>query len=709
MIRFPGPGCIVEYMQGNRAQPAIVLDEQSGSLRLYTFARRETKMPLARLLPWFGPARPLPSTRQEMQELLEQAYARREVLAAEVDPLFLWDLARDEVVMASPRWFAELIWQKPDCDQVAAVGHVLLECKTHFKFTSSEFEIFSQDKVNARLHEAEISQARAELLSTGRSFISALWDAHQKSIQNQLPPSLPEIEQNTADRLENLLHLRLVDPEDHETSSLWRDLIKSLPDLPHLPLLLLQAWGKLPPHYNFALERIDYQASNEWFMPYQVEMEKIAAQGMGQDLDFFDKPFVSIDTQETKDLDDAFCLEKDEAGNFLLYLAIACPAFSWNFGGELDKAVLRRASSIYLPEGDLHMMPQPLGINGFSLNAGNERPVMLAQFKLSPAGEILDLTLELKRIKIAANLFYEDCEALFDPDFDAESYGAKNQPENTHLPLLNPAEAYEQMLQMALELGKILQDQRIAKGAVIIKRPEPKIILQPNKEQVQVALVFQKTAEQAQMLIGEFMVLLNASIAQKATEWNLPLIYRTQHVTLPKEYAGIWETPEDIARVVKALPPANIEDTPRPHAGLGLAAYSTISSPLRRYTDLFNQGQVLHFIKTGQPLFSQEQLSSILPLIAARSEVVNTVQKQRPRYWKLLYFKQQGDKKWYEGVIADENDLFVSVSLHNEQIQLRAKRSMFGDKIMPGQLCQVRIGKVFPLSNEIQLVAVEEY
>ena len=147
---------------------------------------------------------------------------------------------------------------------------------------------------------------------------------------------------------------------------------------------------------------------------------------------------------------------------------------------------------------------------------------------------------------------------------------------------------------------------------------------------------------------------------------------------------------------------------PRPHAGLGLPAYTPISSPLRRYTDLFNQGQVLQFIKNGEALFSQEQLSSMLPLISARSEAVNTVQKQRPRYWKLVYFKQQGDKKWHEAVISEENDLFVTVSLYNEQLHVRSKRALFGDKVMLGQHCQVRIGKVFPLNNEIQLLAVEE-
>ena len=118
---------------------------------------------------------------------------------------------------------------------------------------------------------------------------------------------------------------------------------------------------------------------------------------------------------------------------------------------------------------------------------------------------------------------------------------------------------------------------------------------------------------------------------------------------------------------------------------------------------------MLSHLQSGVPLFSQDELSGMLPLIAARSDAVSSVQKQRPRYWKLVYFKQQGDKRWYEAVISDENDVFAIVSLQNEAIQLRAKRAIFGEKAMPGQLCRVRIGKVHPLNNEIQLMAVEEY
>ena len=704
MIRFPGPGCVVEFMQGNRPQQAIVLEEQSGSLRLHTLARRETRMPLSRLLPWFGPASPLPDNKQEMHSILEAAHMRREALNSEIDPLYLWELASEEIPHASARWFAELLWQEPDFDQVAACGHALLECKTHFKFNPPDFEVLSEDKVNLKLHEAELAGTRSRLLNAGHSLFPALWESYQK---NHIPAKkeyLPELEPELEKRLEEFLHTRLTDPDEHESTLLWREFSKTLPDTPHMPLFLLEAWGKVPQHYNFALERIGYQAGKEWYSGFRAQIDETLQSSKNEPLEPAELPFISVDTQETEDLDDAFFLQKDADGSYLLFLAIACPAIAWPWGSELDKTVLRRSSSIYLPEGSLHMMPEPLGVDGMSLAAHKPRPAMLACFKISPAGEICEFELSLKTITVQENLIYEDCEVLLDPGFTPEK-GRCSDP--------NPALPYAGMLELSFELARIIQAKRIEQGAVIIKRPEPNILLQPCSEQgkspIKVELSSEHTPDKSQMMVGEFMVLLNATIAEKAKEWNLPMIYRTQHVALPKEYAGVWEAPEDIAKVVKALPPASIDLFPRPHAGLGLAAYVTISSPLRRYIDLFNQGQVLSFLKSGSPRFSQEELSGMLPLISARSDAAVSVQKQRPRYWKLVYFKQQGDKIWYEAAIADENDAFVTVNLQNEAIQLRAKRSLFGEKAMPGQACQVRVGKVYPLNNEIQLVAVEEY
>ena len=98
LVRYPGAGCVVEFMQGNAPQIAWVLEEQNGRLRLLLPNRRETALQAARILPWPGPAYEKNCSRDAALEILERHKSRREV--ANVDPLELWELAQGEVEQA---------------------------------------------------------------------------------------------------------------------------------------------------------------------------------------------------------------------------------------------------------------------------------------------------------------------------------------------------------------------------------------------------------------------------------------------------------------------------------------------------------------------------------------------------------------------------------------------------------------------------------
>ena len=179
-------------------------------------------------------------------------------------------------------------------------------------------------------------------------------------------------------------------------------------------------------------------------------------------------------------------------------------------------------------------------------------------------------------------------------------------------------------------------------------------------------------------------------------------------MALPREFAGVWTEPHDISRVVRALPPASLESAPRRHAGLGLTAYATLSSPIRRYVDLLNQGQLISFLRDGIPRLNAEALAALLPMVSTRLDAAAQVQRFRPRYWKLLFFRQQGDKKWWDAVVAEENEAFATISLPWAQLMVRGRRRQFDEKTYAGMHVQVRLGKVQPLLNEIQVVEVRE-
>lgn len=94
----------------------------------------------------------------------------------------------------------------------------------------------------------------------------------------------------------------------------------------------------------------------------------------------------------------------------------------------------------------------------------------------------------------------------------------------------------------------------------------------------------------------------------------------------------------------------------------------------------------------------------MLPLLQARLDSIGQVQRTRPRYWKLLFFRQQGDRAWWPGIVTEENSAFVTVALPWAQMMVRGRRKIFDEKIAPGTHVMIRVGKVHPLQNEITVM-----
>lgn len=696
IVCYPGPGCIVEYMEGNAPQIAQVLEEQDGKLRLLLPNRRETRLGSNRLLPWSGPALPPPAGRDEAVRNLESRRALRETLAADIDVMAVWETAQGEVAQASAQWFAELGSQAPDVDTVAAYGRALLICKSHFKFQPPYFEVHSQETVQARLAEREAARRREALVNGGAAFFRLLWETHNKKRASPLPGDAHYPEPEPADRLKEMLLSRIADPETQDSEGLWRTLVKGLPDVQHLPLHLAAAWGLVPPHHNFWMDRADYSPGDAWAEKFRVETAALVEAAREADEPLLDLPFLSIDSATTRDVDDAYYVERapEDPTVLRLHLALACPVLRWPFDDPLDKAVLRRATSIYLPEGAHHMLPESLGTDAYSLTAGETRPALCLTCDVSADGAVLACVPALRRVRLAANLTFEDCEAVL-------AAGPDDLPANA-------AAAFAEQLHLGERLARIRQTARIAAGAVIMDRPDPKIVLTGQGADVKVLMEVPSCAPRAQSLVAEMMILASAACALLGREKGIPLFHRAQDVAIPKEYAGVWTSPHDIARIIRALTPSCLETQPRPHAGLGLCSYAPVTSPLRRYPDFINEAQIVSWLREGRPRLDQAALESLLAPLNTRLDAAGQVQRFRPRYWKLLYVRQMGDHVWWDAVVTEENDNFCSVSLPREQIVVRGRRRLFGERACPGQRVRVRIGKVNPLYNEITLLEVVE-
>ncbi len=693
LVNYPGPLCIVEYMEDNAAQIALVLEEQGGKLRLLLPNRRETRMSANRLLPWSGPVvADAQASRDSLIKILQEHRDKRLSIAEGIDALNIWELAQGEVENATAKWFAELFEESPSVDTIAAYGRVLLQCKSHFKFHPPHFEIFTQSIVEQKLTAQEEARKRESLISGGAAFFRLLWDVCNK--KHALPPEGDSRwpAPNVLDYLEVLLRKRIADPENIEDDTTWRMLVKGLPDLQHLPLQLAIAWGLVPMHHNYLLDRADYSADSTWETEHSAAIQSIIDEVAATKEPSLNLPFISIDSSSTRDIDDAFYVQELDGGVLRLHLALACPALLWPFDTALDKAVLRRATSLYLPESTYHMLPKSLGVDALSLVAKAVRPSLCVVCDVDAEGQIISCEPSIEWVRLQANLCYEDCEAVLNDDVSAD----------------NPASAFTAQLMLGNKLANLRQQKRIADGAVIMDNPDNKILLQGEGADTTVNIEDINPSPQAQMLVAEMMILASAAIATWGQERGIALLYRTQDVAIPKEYAGVWHKPHHMSRIIRSLIPSSLETQPRPHAGLALTAYAPITSPLRRYPDLVNEAQIVHILLHGSARYDVEALGKMLTSISSRLDAASQVQRFRPRYWRLCYVRQHGDKTWWDAIITEENDNFVNVNLPHVQIAVRGKRRLFDERAHPGQEIRVRLGKVNPLYNEITILEALE-
>ena len=672
------PGTVVEFMHGDQPQLAWVLEDASGKLRLLTINKREMKLPAARLLPWQGPVQPAEVSRQDIQNILNEHQEKRGEIQAGLDVMELWDLAQGEMESAPLEWFAGLLWEDPDDDQMAGLGRAMLQAKTHFKFRPPDFEVWAADKVELKMREKAEEKEREDVTSAGLALLQALWAAYNQGRKPQLPDMAPELTEN----LSRILRGKIGDRLDETERKIWTAISKGLPDLPHLALLLAQTWSILPTHHNYHLDEADFAWGNEWSESFTNEIRQIESTFSNQTGEPEYEDLVSIDGATTRDIDDAFRIRRDGDG-YVVSIGLARPDIHWTFGSPLDKAVMYRATSLYLPEGVSHMMPEQFGTGLYSLFAGEARPALVTDFSLDRDGNLTAVSPRLAWVRVAANITYEEADAAM-------------------------VNGTDESLVLAHELAEKLVARRIESNACIIRKPEPVITLETDNAQTRVDITLKEPCPCSELVISEFMILANSGLARWAGENGIPLLHRTQDIALPQEAAGIFTEPAEIMHVVKLLLPPALETTPRRHAALGVQVYAPITSPLRRYTDFVNMAQVCTFLTEGTPRLDNEELDQLIIHLNMRIQAVSAVQRFRPRYWKLAYLAARR-KEYQSAVVVDEAGPMATLSMPHLQVNVRAPRKLLGDKLYPGQRFQINFSRVDPLTNEIRISeALEE-
>ena len=313
-------------------------------------------------------------------------------------------------------------------------------------------------------------------------------------------------------------------------------------------------------------------------------------------------PIFTIDSAETKDIDDAISLTRTSEGGFELGVHIADVSNYVKPGTELDNEAFSRATSVYYADQVVPMLPKALSNGICSLNEKEVRLAFSCLMRLDPDGNLTDYRFVKSVICSRVKGVYTEINALLAGTADAEIQ-AKYADVLDQLPAMKELYGHRARL-------------RKERGCMDIESGEVKLILDEDGHCIDVK---KRTSGESEAMIEEFMLLANQCAAHFARVKQIPFVYRVheepnaeklerlhtllqacgindhfaKEVPTPKELSAILEgvrgTPyEQIINtgMLRCMSKAIYEEKPKGHYGLVLKDYAHFTSPIRRYPDL---------------------------------------------------------------------------------------------------------------------------
>ncbi|WP_288121220.1 RNB domain-containing ribonuclease [Thiomonas sp.] len=385
-------------------------------------------------------------------------------------------------------------------------------------------------------------------------------------------------------------------------------------------LHLLRAAGAIASPWHFHMQRFLLE-----HFPKGTGFPDLALPARdAQDLPLADVQAFSIDDSATTEIDDALSVRALADGGTVLGIHIAAPALALERDSPWDQTARARMSTVYMPGDKITMLPDAL-VDTFTLAEGSSRPAVSIYFTLDAELAIQGHETRVERVPIAANLRHDRLDAQV------------TEASLTAPPSEGEATAYPFAAELAL-LWRIAQKLKSGREAV---RGRPERLggvdytfrvagLEQGEEQARVDIVPRRRGAPLDLIVAELMILANATWGGWLAELGLPAIYRSQ--------SGMGANLR-----------TRMGTKPAPHQGLGVAQYAWCTSPLRRYTDLLNQGQIIAAARHGRTALlaapykpKDAQLYAVVGAFEDAYKAYADFQNGMERYWTLRYLRQQG-------------------------------------------------------------------
>ena len=389
------------------------------------------------------------------------------------------------------------------------------------------------------------------------------------------------------------------------------------------PLALLQKAGAITSAYEFHWQRFLFDN-----FPKGIGFPTLEAPVIKDALPTSTAQAYSIDDSQTTEIDDALSVQGLGTGKVVVGIHIAAPALALTPGHAIDQIARQRLSTVYMPGNKITMLPDHV-VQSYTLQEGRDCPAVSLYLRVDESSlEILDSETRLENVFIAANLRHD----MLD-DVVTEAWLAKPATE------LPAGKDIPQMPHAQLAFLYRLAQHRKAQREIVRGKPEnfnrPDYNFRVNtleastpKGDERVEISQRHRGAPLDLMVAEAMILANSTWGQWLADLGVPGIYRSQASLLP----GV-----KVRMGTKALP----------HAGIGVPCYAWSTSPLRRYTDLVNQWQIIACAQHGNtaalaaPFKPKDvDLFSIISAFEAAYSSYNGYQSSMERFWTLQYLQQ---------------------------------------------------------------------
>ena len=454
---------------------------------------------------------------------------------------------------------------------------------------------------------------------------------------------------------------------------------------------VLKVLGK-PGEHNTEMHAIlaEYGLPTEFPVDVEAYAKKldtsITAEEIAKRRDMRDVLTFTIDPRDAKDFDDALSFQVLENGNYEIGIHIADVSHYLQEGTPLDEEAYNRATSIYLVDRVVPMLPEVLSNFACSLRPNEEKYTFSAVFELNKKAEILNSWFGRTVTYSDKRMAYEEAQVIIE---------TKDNTIPAEISITGEEQQIDEPIVQAIltmnDLAKALRSKRMANGAITFDKVEVKFFLNEHDEPTG---VYFKESKDANHLIEEFMLLANRKVSEFIGKQKKTFIYRIhdepdqdklfnlQSVISKFGYGLNFKSKKSISQSLNQLltdvqgkKEQNMVDTLAirsmskaaysteniGHYGLAFDYYSHFTSPIRRYPDVMAHRLLQQYLD-GEKSADQEKFEEMCVHCSQRENLAANAERDSIKYMQVKFMQDHKDEEFL-GVISGVTEWGIYVEI----------------------------------------------